>query len=103
MEDEDLGARPKQAIRSDYLRKNQSTIFKITVITILITIPVIRGKLNEKPGRSTRISPGRLPNGSPDFPASHIRMPMAAINNPKKMSHFPNEENSMANCPNFFY
>ncbi len=93
---------PEQASGSDYLRKNQSTRFRITVIIILITIPVIRGKLNEKPGLSTRISPGRLPNGSPDFPASHTRMPMAAIHNPKKMSHFPNEENSMANCPNSF-
>ncbi len=58
-------------------------------------ILVANGKRNENPGRSTLMSPGRLPKGMPIFPASQTKSPTAISPNPSKIIHLPKAEKSI--------
>jgi hypothetical protein len=90
---------PKSA--ASYRRKNQSKMFSSRVRTILIMMPVARGKWNENPGRSTLISPGRLPNGSPILPATQTMTPTATTPRPRKTIHLPSAERSIMKRQSF--
>lgn len=70
-------------------------MFNSSVNTKLKIIAVPRGKRNEKPGLSIRMSPGRFPKGSPHFPHSHMNAPTAARPRPAIIIHLPIFEGSM--------
>ena len=78
-----------------YLRKIHRIMFNSRVNTTLKIIAVPRGNLNEKPGRSIRMSPGRFPKGSPHFPNSHMNAPTAARPRPAIIIHLPIFEGSI--------
>ncbi len=59
--------------------------------------------LKEKPGRSTRRSPGRLPKGTPTLPAIHTTNPTTTIASPNRIIHFPNEERSISSTSELRY
>jgi hypothetical protein len=90
-------------ISEDHRRKNQRTIFKTSVTTTLTTMQVTTGKPNENPGRSIRMSPGRLPNGSPGLLTSHKTNPSAATARPQRIIHFAREERSITLDPFCFH